>query len=100
MVCGKVPRREAHQCKLIGEFFPMTMMKLLIGILLLCLSRVLYLIRSTSTVRGPIGIENPWKRHSDEHTAWQQGFDGQPLDLTRKPHPAATSRGLFGDDEP
>lgn len=45
------------------------------------------------------GIENPWKRHSDEHTAWQQGFDGQPLDLTRKPQPASTSRGLFGDDE-
>lgn len=44
------------------------------------------------------GIENPWRRHSDEHTAWQQGFDGQPLDLTRKPHPAATSRGLFGDE--
>ncbi len=44
------------------------------------------------------GIENPWRRHSDEHTAWQQGFDGQPLDLTRKPQPAATSRGLFGDD--
>ena len=44
------------------------------------------------------GIENPWKRHSDEHTAWQQGFDGQPLDLSRKPQPAATSRGLFGDE--
>ena len=44
------------------------------------------------------GIENPWKRHSDEHTAWQQGFDGVPLDLTRKPQPAATSRGLFGDE--
>lgn len=44
----------------------MTMIKLLIGILLLCLSRILYLVRSTSTVRGPIDFEGPSRELASE----------------------------------
>lgn len=43
--------------------------------------------------------ENPWRRDSDQYLAWQQGFDGLPLDLTRRPEVAAKPKGLFGDDD-
>lgn len=47
----------------------MTMIKLLIGIVLLCLSRVLLLIRATSTVqpeRGPIDFVGPSRQLAAE----------------------------------
>lgn len=43
--------------------------------------------------------ENPWRRDSDQYLAWQQGFEGLPLDLTRRPAIAAKPKGLFGDDD-